>query len=235
MNESPPIARIANAIGDPARAAMLVALMDGRALTATELSNAAGVTRQTASSHLASLHDEGLIHRYRQGRYHYFALAGESVAQLLEHLMGLGGEQRCAAVRTGPTCPALRKARVCYDHLAGELGVALFDGLRHRGILIVEPATDSPQVRLCDNGEDILRELGVAHDLAAAPKSARPQCRACLDWSARRHHLSGRVGQAILEHVLHKEWAKRVPGSRVVAFSSRGESIFVRILCAKEF
>ncbi len=235
MIESPPIARIASAIGDPARAAMLVALMDGRALTATELSNTAGVTRQTASSHLARLFDEGLIQRHRQGRHHYFALAGESVAQLLEQLMGLGGRPRCSTVATGPSSPALRKARVCYDHLAGDLGVALFDGLHQRGILLVEPATDSPHVRVSETGDAALRALGVEQELPAASGSRRPQCRACLDWSARRLHLAGRLGQVLLEHVLRKGWGERVPDSRIVDFSSRGEAAFLRCFCAREF
>lgn len=226
MIEAPPIARVANAIGEPARAAMLVALMDGRALTVTELANAAGVTRQTASAHVSRLHDEHLVRREKQGRHHYIALASPAVADLLEQLMGISVVDNCKPVRTGPTSPGLRYARVCYDHLAGELGVALFDGLRKQGLITVEDSLDTPQVRLPDEGLAAFRSLGV--DLRLLDVRRRPACRACLDWSMRRHHLAGSLGQALLDHVFAKGWAQRLPDSRAITFSARGERAFGR-------
>ncbi|MEM9602240.1 MAG: winged helix-turn-helix domain-containing protein [Pseudomonadota bacterium] len=224
--EAPPITRIAQAIGDPARAAMLVALMDGRALTATELANAAGITRQTASAHLGRLHDAGLLRRDRQGRHAYFALRSGAVAGLLEQMMGLVANEPGAAVWTGPRSPSLRAARVCYDHLAGERAVELFEAFRARGWIAVEDADETPPVHLTDAGHTALERLGLP--LASVARRQRPLCRACLDWSARRHHLAGSVGHLVLEHVLRSGWANRATGSRAVHFSARGERAFSR-------
>ena len=132
MKIGPGIAATAALIGDPARANMLTALLPGAALTASELACEAGVTKQTASSHLAKLSDGGLLKIERQGRHRYYALADDEVGRLLEALMGVA-ERRPTRMRTGPKEPALRHARVCYDHLAGDLGVALYDALLARG------------------------------------------------------------------------------------------------------
>jgi DNA-binding transcriptional ArsR family regulator len=128
MRLGPDIAPIAALIGDPARAAMLVALMDGRALTAGELAHEAGVTPQTASGHLTKMTDAGLLVVRKQGRHRYVALAGDEVGRVLEALMNVAATTGHARTRTGPKEPALRAARVCYDHLAGEQAVALLRG-----------------------------------------------------------------------------------------------------------
>ncbi|MEM7378965.1 MAG: helix-turn-helix transcriptional regulator [Pseudomonadota bacterium] len=224
--EAPPITRIAQAIGDPARAAMLVALMDGRALTATELANTAGITRSTASAHLSRLHDARLLRCDRQGRHAYFALRSAAVADLLEQLMGLSAGEAGTGVWTGPRAPSLREARVCYDHLAGDRAVALFDAFRARGWIAVEDSDETPPVRLTEPGHAALERLGLP--LATVVRQRRPLCRACLDWSVRRHHLAGGVGRLLLEHVLRSGWASRVDGSRAVHFSARGERAFTR-------
>src|SRR5450432_1655823 len=135
MKTGPDIAPLAALVGDPARANMLTALLAGQALTAGELAREAGVTAQTASSHLAKLSAGGLIAPRRQGRHIYYALAGSDVAGLLERLMSLAERTGHRRTRSGPAEPALRNARVCYDHLAGDLGVALFDGLIERRVL----------------------------------------------------------------------------------------------------
>ena len=132
MKEGPDIARIAALIGDPARANMLAALIDGRALTASELAAEAGVTKQTASSHLAQLSRGGLLAFESQGRHRYVRLAGEEVGDVLESLMVLSDTSGPSRTRTGPRDPALRYARACYNHLAGELGVAAYNGLVKR-------------------------------------------------------------------------------------------------------
>src|ERR1051326_4931839 len=137
MKEGPSIAPVAALAGDPARANMLSALLSGKALTASELANEAGVTAQTASSHLAKLEDGGLIAAVKQGRHRYFRLADRDVAEMLEKMMGVAARAGHLRTRTGPSDPAMRKARVCYDHLAGEMGVQLFDGLA-RGKVLVE-------------------------------------------------------------------------------------------------
>src|SRR5690348_4226950 len=135
MRDGPDIARIGALLGDPARTHMLTALMGGVALTAGELAREARVTPQTASSHLAQLLDGGLVTARKQGRYVYYALARREVAELMESLAGLATAAGHRRTRPGPKDPAMRRARVCYDHLAGELGVAMLDGLVARGAI----------------------------------------------------------------------------------------------------
>lgn len=224
MFESPPIARVCAAIGDPVRAAMLVTLLDGRALTASELAVVGGITRQTASSHLSKLLDESLLSVEKQGRNRYFRLAGADVASLLEQLMGVAERNNAQRPRTGPKEPALRRARVCYDHLAGELGVAVYDSFIKRGWLM---PTDQ-QLELTPLGKAGLERLGIVCD--AKSKSRRPLCNSCLDWSVRRHHLAGALGQRVLQHCFEQKWAKRLTDSRVVQFSARGELAFQEAL-----
>jgi DNA-binding transcriptional ArsR family regulator len=188
MADGPNIVRIAALVGDQARAEILTALMGGQALTATELADVAGVTKQTVSTHLAKLVDARLLVVEKQGRHRYFRLADRDVADLLESLMGVGVSRRCDTPRSSPREPALRKARVCYDHLAGDLGVLVFDSLDRRRWLRSGGAT----LELTPDGKRFCRELGI--DVDALARQRRPLCRACLDWSVRRHHLAGAVG-----------------------------------------
>ncbi len=218
MKDGPNIANVAAMIGDHARAEMLTALMAGAALTATELAAAAGITRQTASTHLARLVEAGLLAVESQGRHRYFRLADEDVARLLESLMGVAFRTGSVRTRSSPREPALRKARVCYDHLAGELGVLVYENLVRSGALA--PQAEGPV--LTDAGHARLLALGV--DARHLEGGRRPVCRHCLDWSERRHHLAGRAGQALLERIEELGWARRVPGTRVVAFSADGEA-----------
>ncbi len=217
MKEGPDISRIAALIGDPARGDMLSALMDGRALTAGELAQGAGVTKQTASFHLARLLEGRLLEREVQGRHHYYRLAGEEVAAALEALMGVAESGGGRRTRAGPKDPALRKARVCYDHLAGEVGVAVFERMTSDGWLDMETGA----MVISEKGWAKLSEVQLTH--ASLPKSNRPRCRACLDWSMRRHHLAGAVGKLLLDRILSLRWARRLPDSRIIAFSSSGE------------
>lgn len=222
MKEGPNIAAIGALLGDPGRVNMLVGLMDGRALTATELAEAASVTPQTASGHLARLEAGGLIRRQRQGRHSYFALASPEVAAVLEGLMGLAARAGHMRTRTGPRDGAMRKARVCYDHLAGEAGVAVFDSLRGRGLI----AVDDEDVELTAAGKDFFASIGC--DVPTS-KARRPLCRPCLDWSARRYHLGGRLGAALLSHMQDKGWARRETNSRVITFTPLGEAELRRL------
>lgn len=224
MTEGPNIARIAALIGDNARASMLSALMSGSALTATELADIAGVTRPTVSSHLAKLLEAELVRVERSGRHRYFRLAGGSVASVIESLMGLACHDRPQALRVGPQDPALRKARICYDHLAGELGVWLFESLlrqqflqRHAGGIALSPA-----------GQRWCRQAGIDDAQVAARR--RAFCRECLDWSERRHHLAGALGAALWQRIEAAGWARRQPGSRVVSFTAAGEQSLRRLL-----
>jgi DNA-binding transcriptional ArsR family regulator len=218
MRDGPNITNIAALIGDHARAEVLTVLMSGMALTATELADAAGVTRQTISAHLAKLQAAGLLSVEAQGRHRYFRIADAEVAQLLESLMGVAFGTGAVRVRSSPREPALRKARVCYDHLAGELGVLVFETLARRGAFTL----DADGIALSLQGRDLLRAIGVEPD--ALPASRRPFCRTCLDWSERRHHLAGQLGTLLLDRFQQLGWARRMPDSRVLAFSPDGEA-----------
>lgn len=220
MKDGPKIAQVAAVIGDPGRANMLVELLDGRALTASELAFAAGVAAPTASGHLAKLVEARMVVVARQGRHRYFRLADPHVAEVLEGLMGLA--QRTGAVRRrpGPREPALRSARVCYDHLAGEKAVALAQSLEVRGLVSL-----GAEARVTASGRVFFNDLGF--DLAAMERSRRPLCRACLDWSERKSHLAGTLGAAILGRVIDVGWASRAEG-RVVAFTPAGGEAFER-------
>jgi DNA-binding transcriptional ArsR family regulator len=218
MRDGPNITNIAAMIGDHARAEVLTVLMGGMALTATELADAAGVTRQTISSHLAKLQDAGLLSVEAQGRHRYFRIADAEVAQLLESLMGVAFGMGTVRVRSSPREPALRKARVCYDHLAGELGVLVYESLARRGAF----ALDADGIVLTAAGMDAVRTLGIEPDTLKG--SRRPFCRTCLDWSERRHHLAGQLGAALLDCFQQLGWARRVPESRVLAFTPDGET-----------
>ncbi len=220
MKEGPNIAMLGALIGDPARANMLSALMSGKALTASELASEAGVTLQTASSHLSKLEAAELLIRRKQGRHRYFSLAGDEIGHVLEVMMGFAAKHGHMRTRTGPKDPALRKARVCYNHLAGELGVTMFDYLSSQNYL----SSVGEEVGLTPAGESFISSIGI--NLIQMQNSRRPLCKSCLDWSARRSHLAGSLGTALLSHFLEKQWAKRLDNSRIIEFSKHGEQQF---------
>ena len=222
MREGPDIAYIAALIGDPARANMLTALMSDKALTVSELAEEAGVTIQTASSHLSKMEDGGLLRPRKQGRHKYFALANDDVAHVLEALMGLAAGAGHLRKRTGPNDESLRKARVCYNHLAGDMGTRLFDSLLARDFVVV--ATEG--ITLTDLGAKFVTEFGI--DLDALHKKKVPLCRECLDWSERRPHLAGSLGRAFLDQFEAIAWAKRDQKSRAVLFSATGDAAFTK-------
>ena len=219
MKDGPHIAGIAALIGDRARAEILTALLAGEALTATELAATAGITKQTVSAHLSKLVEAQLLAAVSQGRHKYFRLADRDVAHLLESLMGVAQRTGALRLKSSPREPALRKARVCYDHLAGDLGVLAFDSLQKRGLL----RRRAGDLELTARGRIFCESMGM--DLEATA-TRRPLCRACLDWSVRRDHLAGIVGAALLDQCYERGWAKRVPGTRVVQFTPTGERSF---------
>jgi DNA-binding transcriptional ArsR family regulator len=220
MKDGPNIARIASLVGDPARADVLTALMTDRALTATELAAIAGVTKQTMSAHLSKLLDAALVAVEQQGRHRYFRLADEDVAGLLESLMGVAFRTGAVRLLTSPREPALRKARICYDHLAGELGVAAYEALLRHGAF--EVSHDA--LRLSKLGVEWFTRLGI--DTDAAARQRRTFCRPCMDWSERRHHLAGSLGAALLSRVQDLKWVARDKNSRVIRFTPRGQRAF---------
>ncbi|MET0279207.1 MAG: helix-turn-helix domain-containing protein [Pseudorhodoplanes sp.] len=220
MTATNKLAVVAACAGDPARASMLNALVDGRAFTAGELSSVARITPQTASGHLARMVDAGLLTVASQGRHRYFRLASPEVAVMLESMMVVAESGRRIG-RTGPVEESLRLARSCYDHLAGRLAVGIADLLVDEGHLVL--TQDGGE--LTDSGRSFFERLGI--DLS--DKSKRPFCRACLDWSERRYHLAGTLGTRILMHCLESGWVRRRTGNRILEITPLGERKFLEI------
>jgi len=220
MKNGPDIASLAALIGDPARANMLTALMSGMALTAGELAREAGVTPQTASTHLAKLMEAKLVIVEAQGRHRYFKLGGPDVAGALEGLMELASRTGRMRTRPGPRDRALRDARVCYDHLAGTMGVRMYDALIGQGAIIAT----RDGLGLSSAGR--ARFIAEGIDIGRLEQKDRPLCRTCLDWSERRHHLTGTVGASLLQLIFERGWASRDPKGRAVSFTRSGRSSF---------
>lgn len=228
MTESPNIAALAAHLADPARAQMVLALMDGRALTVTELGQAAGLGKASASEHAARLEAAGLLRADRQGRHKYLALAGPDVARLIEAMMALAGGAMMAHAggagttrpATGPRDPALRQARLCYNHLAGAMGVQLYQSLSARGFLAHAPGG----LTLTDAGRAFALGFGLAKADLAPDRT--PLCRDCLDWSERQSHLGGRLGRLLLARMEALGWLCRQPGSRALLVTPQGRAGF---------
>lgn len=222
------LAEIASLIGEPARAAMLQALMDGRALTAGELSRVAAITPQTASGHLAQLAASGPIAVTAQGRHRYHRLAGPQVARLLESMMLVAVGRQIKPPRTGPRDEAMRRARTCYDHFAGRLGVGLAEAMMTQGwIEIGEEAA-----MLTSAGSARLKHAGIPlPDIIRTPRRLTPLCSLCLDWSERRPHIAGVLGAALCTHALAENWVRRQPGSRALEITPKGSRSFRDIFC----
>ena len=220
MTTGAKMAVIASLVGESGRARMLIALMDGRALTATELAQLAGVSASTASGHLGKLTQAGLLAVLPQGRHRYFRLASPAVARLLEGIMVVAGEP--TSERPEPRVGRLlREARTCYDHLAGRLGVALTDALVQKGAIELGDEAG----RVTEFGESFLQSFGIS---LSPPKrqSRRLYCRPCLDWSERRFHLAGVLGSALLARTLELGWIIRANEGRAVSVTPKGRRGF---------
>lgn len=216
----PNISIIARLIGEPTRARILTALMGGKALTATELAIEAEITPQTASSHLNKLVAGQLLVVRKQGRHKYFQLEGPDVAELLEKLLNITSKVTLPNIATGPSDLKLRRARVCYDHLAGELSVALYDSLVSNNYIMGK----NSETFITEAGRDFFKGIGI--DFNHLTKSKRPFCKSCLDWSERRNHLAGSLGQWILNDIIKKGWASKDLDSRVIQFNKKGLELF---------
>ena len=217
------IASPAALIGDPARAAMLQALLGGRAVPATQLAWIAGVSPQAASNHLARLADGGLVVAARQGRHRYYRLAGPEVAQALEALALIPPTPRPFDPPLSPQARRLREARTCYDHLAGRLGVALADGFERRGLI----EADGPErYRLTPEGRARLAELGV--DLKGVKPNPRGTLRPCIDWTERRRHLAGPIAARLTARLFELGWIERGREGRSAVLTPAGRTGFRR-------
>jgi DNA-binding transcriptional ArsR family regulator len=219
MAETLDIARVGALMGDPSRASMLMALMSGEALTATELAFRAGIALPTASGHLAQLVDGGLLAVAKQGRHRYYRLAGPAVAHAVETLSELAIEVFPSPRRVMPEDAPLRRARTCYDHLAGRLGVALADGLVQRRAL--RRVDGELTLVRRGSGEALLGSWGI--DVASLEELRRPMVRTCIDWTERRPHLAGALGAAIVDRFLETGWIRRRRDDRAVTVTPLGQ------------
>jgi len=204
-------------IADPARAAMLTALLDGRALPAGELAHAAGVTAQTASAHLAKLLDGGLVAVETEGRHKYFRLAGAHVAQALEHLAAITPAAAGRRTTPSPKARELGFCRCCYDHLAGQVGVAVTQALQSRGYLLPMP---DKQYEITPAGIVWFGDVGL--DVRGIRPTRRGLARQCLDWTERTHHLAGPLGVQFLRRLCDAGWMLRARNSRAVLVTPKG-------------
>jgi DNA-binding transcriptional ArsR family regulator len=229
MSREPNVSAAASLIADPARAAMLIALVDGRALPAGELAYASGVTAQTASFHLSKLLAGGLVAVETEGRHRYYRLAGPHIAQAIEHLAAIrptGPVRRKALSAEGRE---LRFARCCYDHLAGQMGVAVTEGLQERGFIVPAPE------KLFDvtfAGVEWFGSIGL--DVAGLKPTRRGLARQCLDWTERTHHLAGPRGVQFMSVLCARDWLRRSKGSRAVRITPKGRMELKRHLGVDE-
>ncbi|MDQ2137012.1 helix-turn-helix transcriptional regulator [Alcaligenaceae bacterium A4P071] len=208
------VAAIAAAIGDPARAQMLCSLLDGCARTATELAALADVGASTASGHFARLREQGLVEIAVQGKHRYYRLANDDVAAALEALLVVAGVKGKPFKPSTPT--DMCHARTCYDHMAGEIGVGIHDRLIAKRFL----AKQDQDYVLTPSGEAFMQEIGL--DIETAQNKRRSFAKPCMDWSARRPHLGGALGAALLTHVLHHGWVEKDLDSRVLRVTPKG-------------
>jgi DNA-binding transcriptional ArsR family regulator len=219
-NRLKPISEIAGVIGEPARARILMCLMDGQARTSTELAEIARVGPSTASAHLQRLQGSGLVTSLRQGRYHYYSLGGSEVAAILEQMAVLAGGARKKLSATATTDARLRVARSCYDHFAGKVGVALHDRFKETQWLVPRSLGQGEDYELSAEGIKVFAGLGI--DIEAARARHRRFARGCLDWSERRFHLGGALGAALLSLARKRKWVFQELDSRILRITELG-------------
>ena len=218
------LARFAAVLADRSRAAICLALVDGRAWTAGELARHVEIAPSTASEHLTVLVSSGLLAEERQGRHRYVRLADAGVAQLIEDLASAVGEAvRPTSLRMATAARRLKAARTCYDHLAGELGVALFHALVHKDFLVSDQG-----VALTEAGREWFADLAGPEVLR--PSASRPLVRSCVDWTERRRHLSGSLGAALCTELLDRQWLLRAPVHRGITVTDDGAAALHRLL-----
>lgn len=221
---APNIAEVASLIGDPSRAAMLMRLLGGRALPAGELAGAARIRPQTASAHLAKLVEGGLLVHESHGRHRYYRLASEEIGRALEALNAIAPLKPARSLRESEQSKALHFARTCYDHLAGEVGVALADRLLEMELV----RADGPDFVVTQNGAKWFADFGI--DLERIRKGRRRLACQCLDWSERRHHMAGGLGAAMTDRLFELGWIERTAASRAVRVTPEGFRGFARVL-----
>lgn len=226
------LSRVADLFADRARSRILLALISGRELSASMLAQEAGVSRSTASAHLKKLTEGGLIAVRAQGKGRHYRLAGAAVSRVIEKLMELAPPEPITSLRASSRAGRLRRARSCYDHMAGQLGVGIMHSMLEQGFLSGGDGSYDPEgtgadrpsqfgrdvnYELTGDGRDFLDSLGVH-----LPGGRRPLVRYCVDWTETRHHLAGQLGCALRDHALAADWIRPLPGSRVLRITPDG-------------
>jgi len=219
MPGDPDIAAVAAVVGEPTRARILMALLDGRRLPASELTRICGTAKSTASEHLRTLFEYGFVKSEKCGRHTYYWLADPSVAHALEAMAGIAPRTNPTSLSTVRRHDALAGARLCYDHLAGHLGVTVTDALSRTGLLHLSP---QGQLLVDCPAWDARRPLGIT---TSAVAGRRQLARGCVDWTARRHHLAGALGAALTERMFGQGWITRPDArQRAIALTDDGRA-----------
>lgn len=220
MITGPVIAEIAALLGEPARAAMLSALLDGRALTARELAYEARVAPQTASTHLAKLTEAGLLSVTREGRHRYFRLSSPKVIEMLDGIVAFALEGRPQHRPLSRQARELDAARICYDHLAGRLSVDLTDFFVGHGYMVL----GDEAAEITREGSGFLTKFGIGFSTSGSTR--RHFCRLCFDWTERRPHIAGSVGTALTKRYFDLGWIERIRHSTAVMITAEGRRGF---------
>ncbi|WP_062833110.1 ArsR/SmtB family transcription factor [Paenibacillus amylolyticus] len=228
MNVYPNITVVASLIADPSRAIFLSSLLDGRALPAGELAHMAGVTPQTASSHLAKLVVGGLLEVEQQGRHRYYRLASNEIANLIETMASIAPPVQIRSLKQSDQLQQLSYARTCYGHLAGKLGISLCETLLQKGYLSEPEEKHSKDYQVTEKGMQWFTTFGI--ELQVKPGSRRAIARKCLDWSERRHHLSGMLGEQLRHRLSELDWIRQKTGSRSVEVTDAGKKGLYEVL-----
>jgi DNA-binding transcriptional ArsR family regulator len=221
MNINPNLSNVASIVSEPSRAAILTVLLDNRFHSAGELAYMARIKPQTTSFHLSKMIEANLITVEKQGRHRYFRIQGPEVAKIMETLLPLSPPAQIRSFNQSTEDKAIRQARTCYDHIAGFLGVQLTDSFIKKGFL----TDNNDEFLLSEGGVSFLASLGI--DVQEVRKKRRSFSHKCLDWSERRHHLAGALGNVILELFIELNWVKRLPKTRALEITSIGKKAFL--------
>ncbi|KAF6573733.1 winged helix-turn-helix domain-containing protein [Paenibacillus sp. FSL M8-0228] len=223
MSTKSNVAMIASLVSEPSRAAILTALLDGRFHTASELAHMAGIKPQTASFHLAKMTEAHVVTVEKQGRHRYYGIQDPEVARVMESFLSIAPPVPIKSFKQASENEAIRLARTCYDHVAGQLGVQLMNFFMQKGIL----SEDQDGLHITDQGETFFTDFQI--DLTKTRQKRRSFSHKCLDWSERRHHLAGALGSAILDRLFELHWIERLPTTRAIRITAEGKRGFKEI------
>lgn len=220
MSTKSNVAMIASLVSEPSRAAILTALLDGRFHTASELAHMAGIKPQTASFHLAKMTEAQVVTVEKQGRHRYYGIQDPEVARVMELFLSIAPSVPIHSFKHASENEALRLARTCYDHVAGQLGVQLMSFFIQKGIL----SEDQDGLHITEQGETFFTDFQI--DLKKTRQKRRSFSHKCLDWSERRHHLAGALGSALLDRLFELNWIERLPTTRAIRVTADGKRGF---------